>query len=136
MKEQREQVFIQYKKWLYYLGNPRPILLCLCVGCVILSIRSYHLSPRPSFHRIPLPRSVITSEVEERSSMVREVLNEPPVEVGKAKKRLYFLLAAWDRPFGDSGHFNRVHADRVVGYNDSKILHLCPLKLTLLRLKE
>src|SRR5271156_5834877 len=51
MKEQREQVFIQYKKWLYYLGNPRPILLCLCVGCVILSIRSYHLSPRPSFHR-------------------------------------------------------------------------------------
>src|SRR5277367_5214467 len=49
--EQREQIFIQYKKWLYYLGNPRPIFLCLCVGCVILSIRSTHLSPRPSFHR-------------------------------------------------------------------------------------
>src|SRR5277367_1934852 len=47
--EQREQIFIQYKKWLYYLGNPRPIFLCLCVGCVILSIRSTHLSPRPSF---------------------------------------------------------------------------------------
>src|SRR5277367_3996215 len=65
--EQREQIFIQYKKWLYYLGNPRPIFLCLCVGCVISSIRSTHLSPRPSFHRLsknqrpPSTRAIIAT---------------------------------------------------------------------------
>jgi len=68
--------------------------------------------------------------------MVREVFNEPPVEVSKAKKRLYFLFAAWDGPFRDSGHFNGVHAYRVVGYDDSKIFHLCPFELTLLRFEE
>ena len=41
--------------------------------------------------------------------MVREVLNEPPVEVGESQKGLHLLLVLWFGPFCYANYLCRVH---------------------------
>ena len=68
--------------------------------------------------------------------MMREVLDESPVEVNKPKEGLYFLLVVWDGPFCHSRDFYQVHFDRVMGDDHPEVLHLGLFKLTLVRLQE
>jgi hypothetical protein len=51
----------------------------------------------------------IAGDVIERSSDVREVLDESAVKVYKANKLLYFLLRLQSQPLGHSDNFDWVH---------------------------
>ena len=64
--------------------------------------------------------------------MMGEILNELSVEVSEAQEWLHFLLVEWNRPFGNSGNFDGIHADGVVRNDDSEMLYLCMFKLTFL----
>src|SRR5271156_6776425 len=68
--------------------------------------------------------------------MVREVLDKPSIEVGESEERLHFLFISGDGPFRNSGNFDWIHPDGIVGYDDSKIFHFRPLKLALFRFQE
>ena len=84
----------------------------------------------------PLPNCVFLGKIKERSGMVGEILNEPLVEVSEPKERLHFLLVGRNGPFGNSSDFDRIHADGVVRYDNSKILYLRAFKLAFLWFKE
>jgi hypothetical protein len=88
------------------------------------------------FFGSPMPFHIILSEVEEGMGMMREVLDESTVEVGKAIERLNFLLVGRDGPFSHSGHLSWIHLYGVVGYDHPEIFHLGLLELTLVRLQE
>ena len=66
--------------------------------------------------------------------MMREVLDESPVEVNKPKEGLYFLLVVWGGPFCHSRNFYRVHFNRVIGDDHPEVFYLGLLKLALVRL--
>ena len=65
-----------------------------------------------------------------------KVLNEPSVEVSESQEQLHFLLVGWDRPFGNSSHLDRIHADRIVRDDNSEILYLHVFELTFFQFKE
>jgi len=67
---------------------------------------------------------------------VRESLDKPTVEVGKAQEGLHFLPVKWSRPFRYSSYLDWVHLNRILGNNHSKVLHFGLLKLALFRFKE
>ena len=68
--------------------------------------------------------------------MMGEVLNKPLVDVSEAQEQLHFLLVRQNRPLGNSGYFDGIHADGIVRDDDSKILYLHTFKLTFLWFKE
>ena len=68
--------------------------------------------------------------------MMREVLDERPVEVNKPKEGLYFLLVVQDGPFRHSRNFYWVHLNRVVGDDHPEVLYLGSFELALVRLQE
>ena len=55
-----------------------------------------------------------SSEVKERLSYGREVLDEATVEVNEAYKGLHISPVLQGGPLADSGNFNRVHRDLVL----------------------
>jgi hypothetical protein len=57
------------------------------------------------------------------------------VEVGEAQERLYLLLAAWCRPFCNSGNLYWVHLCLSMGDDESKVLDLGLGKLALVMAK-
>jgi len=67
---------------------------------------------------------------------VREPLDEPVVEVGKAQERLYFLPVRRNRPFRYSSYPDWVHLNGILGNNHSEVFHFCLFELALLRFKE
>jgi len=67
---------------------------------------------------------------------VREPLDEPVVEVGKAQERLHFLPVRRSRPFRYSSYLDWVNLNGILGNNHSEVLHFCLLELTLLGFKE
>jgi len=54
------------------------------------------------------------SEVEERSSYGREVLDKVTVEVNEAYEGLHVSPVLWDGPLTDSSNFNRVYRNLVL----------------------
>jgi hypothetical protein len=69
----------------------------------------------------PFPRCVFLGKIKERLSMMGETLNKPLIEISEAKEQFH-LLVRWNRPFGNSGYFDRIHTDGIVRYDDSEIL--------------
>ena len=68
--------------------------------------------------------------------MVREVLDQSPIEINKPKEGLYFLLIVWDGPFCHSHNFYWVHLDGVMGDDHPEVLHLASFKLALVWLQK
>ena len=66
---------------------------------------------------------------------MREVFDEPPVEISKTEERLYFSFIGWFQPVCHTCYFHRVHLDLVFGDNQSEVLYPGLLKLTLFGLK-
>jgi len=62
----------------------------------------------------PVPGLIGASEVEERSSYGREVLNEATVEVDETYESLYISLVLWGGPLADSSDFNKIHCNLVL----------------------
>ena len=58
------------------------------------------------------------------------------VEVNKAYESLHVSLILWGRLIADSGNFNRVHFDLVLRDDQSEILNLLLMELTLFQAKE
>jgi len=67
---------------------------------------------------------------------VREPLDKPAIEVGKAQEGLHFLPVRWSRPFCYSGYFDLVHLNGIMSNNHSEVLHFCLLELALFGFKE
>jgi len=67
---------------------------------------------------------------------VREPLDEPAVEIGKAQEGLHFLPIRWSRPFRYSSYLDWVHLNGILGNNHSEVFHFCHLELALLGFKE
>ena len=85
---------------------------------------------------IPAPGSVGTSEVEERSSYGREILDKAIVEINEVYKGLYVSLVLQGGPIIDSGDFHGVHHNFVLQNDQSKVLDLPLVKLTFLWAEE
>jgi len=58
------------------------------------------------------------------------------VEVNEAYESLHVSLVLQDRPVTDSSNFNRVHLDLVLQDDQSEVLNLLPMELTLLQVEE
>ena len=67
---------------------------------------------------------------------MREVSNEPIVEVGEADEILDFLLAGWGQPFRHSSNLGWVHLYQVVKHNHTKVLYPGLLNFTFIRFQE
>jgi len=83
-----------------------------------------------------VPGLVRASEVKERSSYSREVLDEAMVEVNEAYESLHISLVLWDGPLVDSGDFNRVHRNLVLRDDQSKVFNLLLVELTFLQMEK
>ena len=79
--------------------------------------------------------NIFLGEVKEGVRMVREILDEPSVEIYKSDKGLDFPFVPRLQPLRNSRHFYRVHLYRSLQDNYSEILYLSTLKLTLLWLE-
>jgi hypothetical protein len=86
--------------------------------------------------RRPTPLHALPGEVEKGTGMMREVLNEPTVEVGETKEALDFLFIGRSRPFCYSGNLGWVHLYGVVRHNHPEVFNLGFLKLALVRFQE
>ena len=76
------------------------------------------------------------SEVEEGSGNGWEILDKTTVEVNEAYESLYISPVLRDRPIADSGNFNRVHLNLVLRDDQSEVLNLLLIELTLLWVEE
>ncbi|KIM34746.1 hypothetical protein M413DRAFT_436308, partial [Hebeloma cylindrosporum] len=83
----------------------------------------------------PTPLSVIACEVEERAGMIREVLDEPTVEVRKAQEGLNLLLVGRCRPLLNASDLNQVHRDAILRDDNAEVLDGGFLELALLWFK-
>ena len=77
-----------------------------------------------------------SSEVEERSSYGREVLDEAMVKVNEAYKGLHVSPALQGGPLMDSSNFNRVHCNLVLRDDQPEVFNLLLMELTLLQTEE
>ena len=82
-----------------------------------------------------MPSDIFLSEVEEGACMVREILDEPSVEIYKSNKELDFPFVPRLRPLQNSGHFYQIHLHRSLRDDYSEILYLSTLEFTLLQLE-
>jgi len=88
------------------------------------------------FFGIPVLGFVGTSEVEERSSYGREILDKAMVEINEAYESLHVSLVLWDGPIMDSSDFHRVHHNFVLQNDQSKVFNLPLVELTFLQAEE
>ena len=58
------------------------------------------------------------------------------VEVNKAYESLHISLVLRGGPIADSGNFNRIYLDLILQDDQSEVLNLLPMELTLLWVKE
>ncbi|KDQ24151.1 hypothetical protein PLEOSDRAFT_1020914, partial [Pleurotus ostreatus PC15] len=84
---------------------------------------------------VPLP-FLCASEVEERPSDMRVVLDEAAVEIDEPEEGLEFSPSPRGRPVRDSGNLHRIHLDLTLGDDDSEILHLDLLEFALVCSEE
>ena len=83
----------------------------------------------------PLPRLVFGSQVKERADMMREVLDELPVEIGEPQEGLDFLLILGCWLICYASHLPQVHLCYSMQDDEPKVLHPALFKLILLRLE-
>jgi len=76
------------------------------------------------------------SEVEERSSYSREILDKATVEINEVYKGLYVSLVLQSGPITDSSDFHGVYRNFVLQNDQSKVLDLPLVKLTFLWAEE
>ena len=84
------------------------------------------------FLSIPVPSLVGMGKVEEGPGDGGEVPDEATVEVDKAYEGLYVSPVLRGGPIVDSSNLNRVHLDLVLRDDQSEVLNLFPIELTLL----
>ncbi len=75
-------------------------------------------------------------ECMEGAGNLREVVDEPSVEVHKPYEGLDILWLCWLRPVCDSLDFNRVHCYMILQDDKIKVIHLLTFKLTFLQSEE
>jgi hypothetical protein len=92
------------------------VLLELVKGCVAFVIE--------------VPRGILSCQTSEGSGDFGVAIDEPAVEIGKAKKGLNVFDFAWFRPIKDSLHFVFSHAESIRGKDISKVFHTVPVKFT------
>jgi hypothetical protein len=83
--------------------------------------------------RRPGKLSGALGKVKEGTCMVREVLDEPSIEVGKTQERLDFFPIGGGGPLSNSSNFDRIHLDSVLSNDKPKVLNACFLKLAFLQ---
>ena len=84
----------------------------------------------------PFPNCIDFGKIKDRPSMMGEILNKPLVEVSEAQEQLHLILVGWNRSFGNSSYFDRIHVDEIVRDDNPKILYLCVLELAFMWFKE
>jgi len=88
------------------------------------------------FLGVPVPGLVGASEVKEGPGDGGEVSDEATVEIDEAYESLHVSPVLWDGPIADFGNLNRVHLDLVLRDDQSEVLNLLLMELTLLRTEE
>ena len=88
------------------------------------------------FFGIPVVDLVGTSKVEEESGDGWEIPDEAMVEVNEVYESLHISPVLRGRLIADSSNFNRVYLDFVLWDDQSEVLNLLPMELTLLWAKE
>ena len=83
----------------------------------------------------PFPVYSLLCEVKEGSGVVREVLDEAPVEVCEPEEGLDFMFSSGSWPLCNSSHLYWVHPYFSFRDHESEVLNLCSFKLTLLQLE-
>ncbi|KDQ30026.1 hypothetical protein PLEOSDRAFT_1027867, partial [Pleurotus ostreatus PC15] len=84
---------------------------------------------------VPLP-FLCASEVEERPSDMRVVLDEAAVEIDEPEEGLEFSPSPGGRPVRDSGNLHGIHLDLTLRDDNSEILHLGLLEFALVCSEE
>ena len=79
---------------------------------------------------IPMEFASFLEEGSNRRGNLAEVPNELMIEVGKSQEHSDVMHGLRLGPFGDSGHFGRVHLHSFGTHNESQELHLLYMKLT------
>ena len=82
-----------------------------------------------------MPSNIFLSEVEEGMCMVREIFDEPSVEIYKSNNGLDFPFVLGLRPLRNSGHFYRIHLHHPLQDDYSEILYPSTLEFTSLQLE-
>ena len=67
--------------------------------------------------------------------MMREVGDEPAVEVGEAHEGLHLLLGHGYWPLHDSSNLDRVHLNMILGDDDAEVHNMCLLKIAFVMLQ-
>ena len=78
----------------------------------------------------------VASETIEWLADLAEVFDEAAVEVCKTSKLANIRGILWSGPFGNCLDLDRIHADLVLGDDNSQVLHLWAFKLAFLRFQE
>ena len=76
------------------------------------------------------------SEVKEESGNGWEIQDKAMVEVNEAYESLHVSLVLQGGLIADSGDFHGVHLDLVLWDDQSEVLNLLPMELTLLQVEE
>jgi hypothetical protein len=77
---------------------------------------------------IEVPRGILSRQTSEGSGDFRVAIDEPAVEVGKAKEGLNVFDFPRFQPIEDGLHFVFGHAESVRGENVSEVFHTVPVE--------
>src|SRR5258708_39972970 len=80
-----------------------------------------------------MPGGGLFAEVVQREGCFQVVMDEPPIEVGKAEESLYILDLPWFRPILDHGYLGGVHVQSFGGQDESEVFHCVCVELALLK---
>src|SRR5262249_26970047 len=69
----------------------------------------------------PLEHGRRAGSIEQRSSDLGEVLDEPSIEVGETEESLYVRLTVGDGPLSNASGFNGIHRDSVVRDDQAEV---------------
>ena len=75
---------------------------------------------------------VLPFEIKEHSCMMREVLDEPSVEISKTNEGLHLFSVSWLRPLCHSANLDWVHLCFAFQDDEAEVFNLCAFKLALL----
>src|ERR1700675_2256985 len=84
----------------------------------------------------PAPFGSLTGECMKGLGNVREVFDEPSVEVGESEERLHFFHLGRDRPISNSFYLHWVHRNMVFRDDEPQVLDYQPFKFTFFSLQK
>ena len=85
--------------------------------------------------RPPQKGSILFGKIVQRASNLREVSDEPTIEVGELNEISNFFEVFGCRPGSDNFNFNQVHADFTRVDNQSEVLNFSLFEFAFLGLK-